>query len=128
MRIAAPIRSCLRISAFLFIALTYAAIQSRPAGGIELGVCGRIFGRRNVEPLLQPGLHRLGSLRVSRQQIVLLLRALVGEGARAEVLVDAELLALLDLLLLLLRLKTNQMSLTMSNSRISTWGWKLMKQ
>ena len=36
LRVSAPIRWCLRISAFLFIALAYGANRSRPAGGIEL--------------------------------------------------------------------------------------------
>lgn len=36
-RVSAPIAWCLRISAFLFIALAYGANRSQPAGGIEPG-------------------------------------------------------------------------------------------
>ena len=36
MRVSAPLRWSLRISEFPFIALTYAANRSQPAGGIEL--------------------------------------------------------------------------------------------
>ncbi len=37
-RVSAPIRWALRVSAFLFIALAYGANRSQPAGGIEPGL------------------------------------------------------------------------------------------
>ena len=41
-RVSAPLRWCFRISVFLFIALTYAANRSRPAGGIELDLAAAL--------------------------------------------------------------------------------------